>query len=78
MFGIIIDDDCDIYNENDLYYQSDYKLDSHNVDSSDSIGIAYDIDDDFPIHCFALVTDDSQDDLLDYVSGEGNYYWFTE
>ncbi len=82
MFGIIIDDDCDSqYNENDLYYESDYKLDSHNVDSSDSIGIAYDIDDDEFLHCFALViwdSDDSQDDLLDYVSGEGNYYWFTE
>ena len=82
MFWIIIDEDCDSqYNENDLYYESDYKLDSHIVDSSDSIGIAYDIDDDEFLHCFALVvwdSDDSEDDVLDYVSGEGNYYWFTE
>jgi hypothetical protein len=81
-FWIIIDDDCDSqYNENDLYHHSDYKLDSHIVDSSDSMGIGYDIDDDAILHCFALViwdSDDSEDDLLDYVSGEGYHYWFTE
>lgn len=81
-FIVIIDDDCDgQYNENDLYHASDTKTDSHIVDAEDSMTVTYDIDDDATNHCFFLAIlddDESDDDLLDYVSGDGSYYSFNE
>jgi hypothetical protein len=75
------DADCDgEIDGEELMYSSNYKLDSYSVSYSDEMGFGFDIPDDTSEFCFGIFvydSDDSDDDLLDYVNGEGSWYIFS-
>jgi hypothetical protein len=83
-FTIYHDEDCDGDTDElgeEGVYSSDYKLDSNSVDSSDNMAVSFDIPDNSVLLCFWLLvwdSDDSENDILDYRTGEGTNYYFTK
>ena len=78
---VIHDADCDGEIDNDeLVYSSSYKLDSYSVSSSDGMYVMFNIPDDTTEFCFGILvydSDDSEDDLLDYHTGQGSWVIFS-
>jgi len=72
---VSLDYDCD--GNSDDAAVSDYKLNSKTVDESDGMGVTFDISDDEYVLCFSIVVydaDDSDDDILDYWTGDDGVY----
>lgn len=73
-----LDWNCDeVY---DVTRRSSTHQDDYYVNSNDGMYVTADIAEDESVICFSLRIydeDDSDDDILDYVSGEGEYYIFT-
>ena len=80
-FSIWYDADCDDeIDSEELVYSSSYTLDSYYVSSSDGQYVYFNIPDDASQFCFGILvydSDDSDDDLLDYVTGQGSWATFT-
>ena len=65
---------------NENVYSTDYKLDSYSVTLSDGLSIGFNVPDEQGEFCFAIYiydSDDSEDDMLDYSSGEYTALYFS-
>ena len=75
---VYLDWDCD--ENTDVILTSSTEYDDYYVNSNDGMYVTTDIDENEYQICFTLKIidkDDSEDDTLDYVDGQGQYYEFT-